>query len=229
MEAQPLARNSRNPGENQIPIRSFKRITTSSGVPYAVLHPHGRTSLCPPSDHLSLPPECQSRGLLPRPHQCPHIPRRNYRCVDSPIEAPGKDTYGDVDILVFGPLEPPFNEQDLPLRDVAAHLAMIIEAKDYIVEKGNHTMNFAIPWPKSLKVSDIPCESTSNSEAQDTTEEKYIQLDIKICPSLKIFNWELFHAAHGDLWNILGSTIRKFGLTVNNLRDVLEDPRDRAV
>ena len=27
---------------------------------------------------------------------------------------------------------------------------------------------------------------------------------------------QLFHSAHGDLWNILGSTIRRFGLTVND-------------
>ena len=27
----------------------------------------------------------------------------------------------------------------------------------------------------------------------------------------------IFHHAHGDLWNILGSTIRKLGLTVNNI------------
>jgi hypothetical protein len=153
--------------------------------------------------------------------------RQHYRHVDSPIEAPGKDTYGDVDILVFGPLEPPVNEQDSPLKEVAARLAVIIHAKTYIVEKENPTMNFAIPWPNSIEDSDIPSGSTSNSEAQEaqaTTEAKYIQLDIKICPTLRVFNWELFHAAHGDLWNILGSTIRKFGLTVNNLGMYLRIP-----
>ena len=65
-------------------------------------------------------------------------------------------------------------------------------------------MNFAIPWPGS-------------SDSSKRKEERFVQIDIKICPTLKILEWELFHSAHGDLWNILGSTVRKFGLTVNNM------------
>ena len=56
----------------------------------------------------------------------------------------------------------------------------------------------------------------------------FIQIDFKICPTLKILEWELFHGAHGDLWNILGSMIRKFGLTVNNLGMYLRIPEIEA-
>ena len=69
-------------------------------------------------------------------------------------------------------------------------------------------MNFAIPWPY------LPSQIQSHD--LEIPSEKYVQLDIKVCDSEKMFNWELFHAAHGDLWNILGSTIRPFGLTVND-------------
>jgi hypothetical protein len=79
-------------------------------------------------------------------------------------------------------------------------------------------MNFAIPWPRS-----------SPSSSSSPQEEKYIQLDIKICESEKMYNWEIFHAAHGDLRNILGSTIRKFGLTVNNLAMYLRIPEVEAL
>jgi hypothetical protein len=74
-------------------------------------------------------------------------------------------------------------------------------------------MNLALPWP-----------AEDSQEARNEVEEKYIQLDVKVCSSEKMFEWELFHAAHGDLWNILGSTIRPFGLTVNNLGMYLRIP-----
>ena len=43
--------------------------------------------------------------------------------------------------------------------------------------------------------------------------EKYIQVDIHICANEVIYNWHLFHEAHGDLWNMLGGIIRPLGLT----------------
>lgn len=75
-------------------------------------------------------------------------------------------------------------------------------------------MNFAIPWPGQtiLKVED---ESLVEYEVEGR-KKLYIQVDIHICPDYRTFRWEYFHNAHGDLWNILGSTIRRFGLTVNN-------------
>ncbi|KAI4207438.1 MAG: hypothetical protein LQ346_000567 [Caloplaca aetnensis] len=42
----------------------------------------------------------------------------------------------------------------------------------------------------------------------------YIQLDIQVC-EIDNFDWEVFHKSHGDLWNLLGSSIRPFGLTAN--------------
>jgi len=51
-----------------------------------------------------------------------------------------------------------------------------------------------------------------------------VQIDIHICKDEKDLTWNLFHAAHGDLWNILGTTIRPFGLTVNNLGLYLRIP-----
>ncbi|KAL8711754.1 MAG: hypothetical protein Q9220_003925 [cf. Caloplaca sp. 1 TL-2023] len=46
-------------------------------------------------------------------------------------------------------------------------------------------------------------------------EGSFIQLDVHICKA-ESFEWELFHQSHGDLWNLLGTSIRPFGLTVND-------------
>ncbi|KAJ4518369.1 hypothetical protein HRR83_003180 [Exophiala dermatitidis] len=45
------------------------------------------------------------------------------------------------------------------------------------------------------------------------TAGRYIQVDITICPTEEYFKWHLFSYAHGDMWNILGGIIRRFGLT----------------
>lgn len=43
----------------------------------------------------------------------------------------------------------------------------------------------------------------------------YVQLDVHICRQGGI-EWELFHRAYGDLWNILGVMGKPFGLSVND-------------
>ncbi|KAL2426981.1 hypothetical protein ABEF95_005756 [Exophiala dermatitidis] len=45
------------------------------------------------------------------------------------------------------------------------------------------------------------------------TAGRYIQVDITVCPTEEHFKWHLFAYAHGDMWNILGGIIRRFGLT----------------
>jgi hypothetical protein len=162
---------------------------------------HAFAHLSPPLPTPRMPPEIYAQ-VLSTTHT---LLKQHYRLVGSPIEAPGKDTFGDVDILVFEPKSnSPLNGLT-PRSQLANQLASSLGAKHHILEKGNPTMNFAVPWPRQ------------NVDEEEMMEEKYIQLDVKICESEKMFEWELFHAAHGDLWNILGSTIRKFGLTVNNL------------
>ncbi|MCJ1258649.1 hypothetical protein MMC24_006482 [Lignoscripta atroalba] len=102
----------------------------------------------------------------------------------SPIEAPEKDTYGDIDILVCGPKSP----ASIP------SLTAALNSKSTV---GNGvTASFAVPYPDS---------------AVD-----YVQLDLHVCgPST--FRWELFTHSHGDLWNLLGTSIRPWGLTANDV------------
>lgn len=70
---------------------------------------------------------------------------------------------------------------------------------------------FAIPWPSSLP------EHLKDTPATSETKPRFIQVDIHICPSLSNLEWFLFKHAHGDLWNLLGSIIRPYGLTVDEV------------
>jgi hypothetical protein len=169
------------------------------------------------SPHLQTPrmsPEIYTQ-VLATTHA---ILRQHYHLVGSPIESPGKETFGDVDVVVFSP------KADSPLNgiisypDLAKQLSIYLGAKHHITEKGNPTLNFAIPWPAEESLDE------DGEEEKAVKGKKYVQLDVKICDSEKMFQWELFHAAHGDLWNILRSTIRRFGLVVNNLGMYLRIP-----
>lgn len=143
------------------------------------------------------------------------ILRKFYSKVESAIEGPGKITYGDVDILVALPLKSAF-----PSEGVEDTLKEALNASASRSEKGNPTINFAIPWPDkpTTDASDISKEGEGDTlESRVTASEKrYVQVDVHICKHESEFDWQLFHSAHGDLWNIIGSTIRKFGLTINN-------------
>ena len=159
---------------------------------------------------------------------------KHFTHVSSPISAPGKLDYGDVDILCFGPLTPAYNPAVTPKAKVTETVAKELGAKEWIVGKSGQGMNLATPWPEDenglleFKKDDIEkVDVGKKGEEVDQgceSKAKFIQLDIHILPTLSAYNWELFHSAHGDLWNILGSTIRRFGLTVNNLGLYLRIP-----
>jgi hypothetical protein len=146
--------------------------------------------------------------------------QKHYQHVGSPIEAPGKPDFGDIDIMVSTPLSPAFDPSSTDRKLIAKSLEQALGAAASILEPGNPTVNLAIPWPS------IPSaiNSSISDPAQNQEVAKFVQIDIHICKDEKDLTWNLFHAAHGDLWNILGTTIRPFGLTVNNLGLYLRIP-----
>jgi len=125
--------------------------------------------------------------------------RQHYAYVESPIEAPGKTTYGDVDLLITGAFTKEFDPVKTRWNEVADSLAKILGAKASLRHSGISIVNLAVPWPGEYQ-----------------GEDKYVQIDVHYVHSLERFQWELFHQSHGDMWNIIGSTIRRFGLTVND-------------
>ena len=110
-----------------------------------------------------------------------------YTQAATPIEAPCKTSYGDIDVLVCQPKSISVNTDTL---------AKVLDAVRKFSTPGSLTASFAVPYPG----------------LQDT----YVQLDVHVCPP-GLFEWQLFHQSHGDLWNLLGTTIRPVGLTANDV------------
>ena len=144
-----------------------------------------------------------------------------YLCVASPIDGPGKSDFGDIDILVtwnravtLGLGDPPSNvptprgtkpgakgsTNDPELTAISRALG----ASHMLRENGTKAAHYAVPWPTHL-----------SHLGPEPDRERHIQVDVRVCPSLQDFQWGLFKHAHGDLWNILGSTVRPLGLTVD--------------
>lgn len=110
-----------------------------------------------------------------------------YAQVATPVEAPSKTSYGDIDILVSRPASPSINTESL---------AKTLAAERTLATSGSATSSFALPYPQ------LP--------------NNYVQLDVHVCPP-STFHWQVFQQSHGDLWNLLGTTIRPFGLTANDV------------
>ncbi|KAL8659856.1 MAG: hypothetical protein Q9226_000221 [Calogaya cf. arnoldii] len=135
----------------------------------------------------------------PKPLSTPRMPPAIYRClldqyhvqlaaffeqVASPIEAPEKDTFGDIDLLVTKPRNDPFQ---------IAAIAKALNAERTLSMPPVYSL--AVPYPG--------------------TGECFVQLDVQVCKADN-FEWEIFHKSHGDLWNLIGTSIRPFGLTPND-------------
>lgn len=119
--------------------------------------------------------------------------------VTVPQSAPGKTSHGDLDVLVC----------DAKYQFSVEHIAAKLGARSWIHVARNPTTNFAIPLRKLL----LPARVDTTPAIRDNAQ--CFQLDVHVCPS-EIFDWEVFHKAYGDLWNLLGTSIRPFGLTAND-------------
>lgn len=117
---------------------------------------------------------------------------KHYVHVGSPREAPEKMSHGDIDIFVCTPIHSPPPD--------TATLTEILHATKSIAAKP--ATLFAVPYP-----SDLP----SGEEG-----ENHIQLDVQMCETVDKFHWMLFFNSLGDFWNILGTALRRYGLTAND-------------
>ncbi|KAI2617616.1 hypothetical protein GGS26DRAFT_401364 [Hypomontagnella submonticulosa] len=115
-----------------------------------------------------------------------------FAIVATPIPGPAKKDHGDIDFLLAWEKSPD------PLEVAARHLG----AYDKHKERAK-VLNIAIPWPDDLR-------------DKDTEGDLYIQVDLHLCDTKEHLEWMLFKHAHGDFWNICGSIIRPFGLTVDD-------------
>jgi len=126
--------------------------------------------------------------------------RSLFKHVQSPIEAPGKRDYGDVDVFVC--------EQLTTGTDYCVSPAALMTALNgiaVVTSSAKNTLHVAVEWPSDLTIED----SHQNPH--------FAQIDVTIFLDHDQFEWDLFHHAHGDLWSILGGVIRPYGLTVSRI------------
>ena len=95
-----------------------------------------------------------------------------YTQIATPVEAPEKASYGDIDILVSQPKSSSTS---------AESIARVLGAERVHTINGSPTTSFALPFPK------LP--------------NNYVQLDLHFSPP-DTFHWQLFHQSHGDLVRI---------------------------
>lgn len=111
-----------------------------------------------------------------------------YQRVSVPREAPEKYDYGDIDFTVVNPIIP---HESAPSATLSA-----IGAAKVIANPG--TSNYA------LRLRDLFPEESDN---------KYVQVDVHICPDEADLERVLFWHGYGDLGMIVGSMIRSYGLS----------------
>jgi hypothetical protein len=160
---------------------------------------------------------------------------------ECPIEAPAKIDHGDVDILVASPRERAHTDvaslaaalgatqykKNGPTTNFALSWPTVQELSASVgTEAATHwyTADAETPTAKeqdghlSCVSGGNDCGARHDDIKPDITDPlRYVQLDLHFCPTPEQFQWELFHQAHGDLWNILGGMIRPYGLIVNHI------------
>lgn len=167
--------------------------------------------------------------------QCHELLRQIFVCVATPIEGPAKEDFGDIDIFVTWECKKafPLDEQDelaegLP-EDPLQAAAYLLKAECTKKEQP-HALMLAIPWPRELPEetnTDSPTSSKASEGHIRVNEDaipRFIQVDLHYFQDLGKLQWMLFKHAHGDLWNILGSTIRPYGLTIDEVGLYLRIP-----
>ncbi|ROW16147.1 hypothetical protein VPNG_01803 [Cytospora leucostoma] len=162
--------------------------------------------------------------------------------VECPIEAPEKVSFGDIDILVS--LEgSDFQNGAFAgssvwtlIQEALGGVRSRYEG-EVVTDRGRvvEAKNIAIPWPTDLSTDECAAQSLLEadqaaadvaSDSHDRGAEKageiecglkdrYIQVDVRLCDSNQEFEWRLFKHDHGEIWNMLGQTIRPFGLTAD--------------
>ena len=142
------------------------------------------THLEPPLSTPRLPPHV----YWPLREELVSLVAKYYKHVSSPLEAPEKESFGDIDILTSEPLG--------DLQVIPDELGKALHAKAAINASGPGSRSYAVPYPGS--------------------DSDFVQVDVHVC-HIDTYTWELFTHSHGDLWNLLGTSIRPFGLTANDV------------
>ena len=157
-----------------------------------------------------------------------------YRRVACPIPAPEKQSHGDIDILVALPL-PVKDDKDghvikerqrISPEEIQKALGAEYTCKSggsrsYAVRNSSEVDFLAMLGQQVLQMrqdglTNAVMHEILSEGVKDAPRPRYIQVDVTVCPSEEMSHWHHFHHSHGDLWNLIGTCIRRAGLTAND-------------
>jgi hypothetical protein len=138
----------------------------------------------------------------------------NAASVVTAIEAPGKEDYGDIDIIVF-------DDGESDWARVAATVGAVAwvnrgtDAKplcSLAVHRSRGRYASRPPVKYALTTDNDPLQRKPSSEVDETP---YAQIDVSVVkPALK--DWTIFHTSYGDLTGILGMIVTNFGFDITD-------------
>lgn len=114
-----------------------------------------------------------------------------YAITASPVDAPEKKDFGDVDILVAEKRQlstVPVSETSLPSQnyeDTRNQLLAIgekLQAVHSIILSPPVAANFAIRWPAEL-------DQIDQEQGPEETQERFVQVDVRICKDEQQVKW----------------------------------------
>ncbi|KAJ1333978.1 hypothetical protein MN608_03976 [Microdochium nivale] len=168
--------------------------------------------------------------------------RELFVAVATPLEGPAKPDFGDVDISLAWPRAELF-----PTRDALSAKARFADGgwlkaaaaavgafRTQGVIGSSSQIHAAVEWPEEyshlippVSVTEEECLTPAISTEQILPSKQtkaFIQVDLHIFTDMQTLQWQLFKHAHGDFWSILGSTIRPYGLTADEVGLYLRIP-----
>ncbi|KAK6219350.1 hypothetical protein LQW54_002338 [Pestalotiopsis sp. IQ-011] len=126
--------------------------------------------------------------------------RQRFLAVASPIEAPAKKDFGDVDIFVAWD-----TEQDSSV-DFESIGKLIGAPHSRLEGLLNPDAQYAVPWPENLDdPSDVP----------SSEPPRFCQIDLHICKTIEDFHWKLWYYSHGDLMPMTRNILWSYDLVIN--------------
>jgi hypothetical protein len=135
--------------------------------------------------------------------------------VSAHLEAPEKNSYGDLDIIVA---------HDVPVK--IQELARHVGARGLIIYSNNGHQSFSLAIPQDGSRSDQDPiiykhrlnngnTTTEENPAPPSTTELFAQVDIEIVRTSN-FIWHQFYSSYGDLNILLGHIVHQHGFTLND-------------
>ncbi|ORX96025.1 hypothetical protein BCR34DRAFT_498029 [Clohesyomyces aquaticus] len=137
------------------------------------------------------------------------ILQQHFTHVIVPSELPSKTDFGDVDFLVSGPIDPSIAVSITPTRHPTTwNLWPVVDAIKS--PAGFHTPH----GRKGGKNPDIMYFAILPPDREDPNF--WIQIDVKVCPDVKRFEWDVFQLRYASAAKFVGSMIKPLGLTIDN-------------